>query len=534
LDPFNTSQNGASSNWGAQGADAGKYGNAGIYAVRILSMEPTTHVGRGPGIGNNWIKGFYNHANERLRILGEIPLRKTDGNGDPVLDPEGNPDTSFLARIPADTPFTFQTIDKDGLVLNMSQTWHQVRPGEVRNDCGGCHAHSQMPLDFSLTAAAQPGYDIRDLALKTPLLSKNAAGDPIVIESNERAVDVEFHRDIEPILNRSCVGCHNAANPSGQLRLDDDAYNRLARDGGATYGIPPIISTGSWRNNNASRYIRKFQARRSLLAWKVFGRRLDGWTNADHPTEAVPGDVSTLPAGAHANQADIDYTGAMMPPPGSGYPPLSEDEKMMIARWIDLGAPVSFDLPGIGTRLGWFADELRPVITVSLPSAGRQPGPLTRIRIGLFDYYSGLDLSTLSVLASFHVNGNAPRAELAPLFVQTGDHVWTLDLAVPVTKLPWSKVLVSVKDASGNLHTVERSFAIGGPAPAPAVEAVTPGGAGGIALDLTGEPQDQLLIERSIDARTWDAFMTILDFDGSQTATDTPAPPRMLYRVSRK
>ena len=51
------------------------------------------------------------------------------------------------------------------------------------------------------------------------------------------------------------------------------------------------------------------QSRRSLLTWKVFGKRLDGWTNADHPTETVPGDASTLPAGAHPNRADLDFTG---------------------------------------------------------------------------------------------------------------------------------------------------------------------------------------------------------------------------------
>ena len=28
------------------------------------------------------------------------------------LDPDGNPDTSFLAKIPADVAFTFQTLDK--------------------------------------------------------------------------------------------------------------------------------------------------------------------------------------------------------------------------------------------------------------------------------------------------------------------------------------------------------------------------------------------------------------------------------------
>ena len=119
-------------------------------------MEPTSHRSYGPAEGS----GYFNAANERLRILGEIALRKTDASGRPVRDVNGDPDTSFLARIPADTPFTFQTLDKDGLALNTSQTWHQLRPGEVRNDCGGCHAHSQVPTAFEKTAAARPEYAV--------------------------------------------------------------------------------------------------------------------------------------------------------------------------------------------------------------------------------------------------------------------------------------------------------------------------------------------------------------------------------------
>ena len=91
---------------------------------------------------------FHSHAMERLRILGEIPVRKFDRQGQQPIDPDGNPDTSFLAKIPADTAFTFQTLDTHGMVLNMAQTWHQLRPGEVRHDCGGCHAHSQQPTPF--------------------------------------------------------------------------------------------------------------------------------------------------------------------------------------------------------------------------------------------------------------------------------------------------------------------------------------------------------------------------------------------------
>src|SRR4029079_7700859 len=83
--------------------------------------------------------------------------------------PDGTPATSFLAKIPADMPFTFQTLDRDGMVLNMAQTWHQLRPGEIRNDCGVCQAHSQKPAVFSDTAANKPGYTVFDAVKQTPL-----------------------------------------------------------------------------------------------------------------------------------------------------------------------------------------------------------------------------------------------------------------------------------------------------------------------------------------------------------------------------
>src|SRR5262249_11491253 len=150
---------------------------------------------------------FRNAANERLRILGEIPVRKFNDGKQP-LDLDGNPDTSFLAKIPADTPFTFQTLDKDGMVLNMAQTWHQLRPGEIRNDCGGCHAHSQKPTLFKDTFAARTDYKIFDLTAKTPVLTtknKDQSGrqwdakDETGLRAEAAVKNVEYHRDIKPI-----------------------------------------------------------------------------------------------------------------------------------------------------------------------------------------------------------------------------------------------------------------------------------------------------------------------------------------------
>ncbi|MFO1349251.1 MAG: hypothetical protein U1F68_00645 [Gammaproteobacteria bacterium] len=476
LDAFNTSQNEQSSNWFAQGADAGKYANADLWAIRILAMEPNSHRGYGPNstcCGPGGFQWFYSHAHERLRILGEIPVRKFDGGGHPILDAEGNPDTSFLAKIPADSPFTFQMLDRNGLVLTMAQTWHQVRPGEVRNDCGGCHAHSQAKLEFNTTAAAKPGYQVWDLTKTTPLLTQSAANQPALRTVNSAVVNVEFYRDIRPLLQRSCVNCHTKANanPPGQLVLDDTAidpasglpgdYARLAADEDARWGYQPVIVNGTWRQTNASRYVRRFQSRRSLLVWKVFGQRLDGWSNAEHPTESTPGDPATLPPGADPNAADLDFTGSIMPPPASGVPPLTIDEKMTIARWIDLGAPINIGQESGHGSFGWFLDDMRPTLALSLPRPGPNSAPLTDIRIGVADAYSGIDPASLSITADIALAGRAPGQELADLARLTGDGLYTLHLLQPLGQASNAHLMVEIADRQGNITRVKRRFSVG-------------------------------------------------------------------------
>jgi hypothetical protein len=464
LDAFNTGENEQSSNWGWQGSDAGMYSNSDIWAVRVVALEANTHRSYGPDEGRH----FLNHAAERMRILGEIPLRKFDGQGQPILDPEGNPDTSFLAKLPADTPFTFQTLDRKGLVLNMAQTWHQVRPGELRANCGGCHAHSQQPLAFESTYAATPQYTVHDLAHTTPLLTRDAQGNPGLVIVDAPAVNVEFYQDIRPLLVRSCVPCHTQANPTppGNLVLDDAAfydglpgdYKRLAWDFDAQWGYPPVIANGTWRQTNASRYLRPFQSRRSLLVWKIFGERLDGWTNADHPTESVPGNPATLPPGADPNAADLDYTGTIMPPPGSGVTPLTEDEKMTIARWIDLGCPIDTSQGTPSDAYGWFLDDHRPTVTVSAPRPGYNPAPVAALRFGLADAYTGVDLATLSVTADFAVAGRPPGAQLADLAGEVGDGIYQIALGGPLPPLANRRLTVAVADGQGNVTRSEVTF----------------------------------------------------------------------------
>ena len=218
----------------------------------------------------------------------------------------------------------------------------------------------------------------------------------------------------------------------------------------------------TWRQTNASRYIRKFQSRRSLLVWKLFGRRLDGWTNAAHPTESVPGDPTTLPKGARPNDADLDYTGSIMPPPGSSVPPLSGEDKLTFVRWIDLGCPIDIARDNGNAGYGWFLDDLRPTLTVSRPRPNENREPLTEIRIGVADSYSGIDVRSLSVTADIALGGRGPGFDFAKLGSFVGDGIFSIPLASPVTKLDRGHLTVKVRDRQGNVTTQVVRFSIQG------------------------------------------------------------------------
>jgi hypothetical protein len=499
-------------NWTVQGSDTGLYTNDEIHAIRIVALEPTSDNRPQGG------RAHYNHARERMRILGEFPVRHfrkgepgASATGDQPLDPDGNPDTSFLAKVPADIAWTFQTLDKNGMVLNMAQTWHQLRPGETRNDCGGCHAHSQKPTDFKLTAAARPDYVPFDLTQKTPLLTTKAndesgrqwdSKDETGLRYAQGIKNVEFYRDVKPIFERSCVACHTqkSAKPAGNLVLDDYAptkaqnpaglgfeitapgtYVRLAADAPGKFGHKPLNRHG-WTDLSASRYIKLMQSRRSLLIWKVFGKRLDGWKNDDFPHEAIPGDPTSLVQNGkpvadtpqNRDRAQVAYTGGIMPPPeavaGTYVAPdgskvrvasLSAEDKLTLVRWIDLGCPIDLTFDAANqTRpgQGWMLDDNRPTLTVTLPSTEKEP--LTRILIGMHDYYTGLDMKTFRVVTDFPLDGAAAGSDLAPRFENTTDGVWEFRLAAPLAPMAHGKLTVEVKDRQGNLSRVERSLSV--------------------------------------------------------------------------
>lgn len=304
-------------------------------------------------------------------------------------------------------------------------------------------------------------------------------------------VNVEYFRDIQPILRRSCITCHTAKHhrqSAGNLDLDADTeqvvsetegtfpgtYYRLAIDEKGRFGHKPVgWDSWGWGYPNASRYVRKFQSRRSLLVWKIFGERLDGFANDDHPSEAKPGFYNTLTQrgrevdlSQNRHRYDLDYSGTSMPPPeavrAGKAVPLSDDDRRTLAAWIDLGCPIDLDFDPLHPRrrgLGWMLDDNRPIVTLAIPQPGVVP-VLDRILVGFHDYDTGLDPTSLIVAADFAIDGVPAGRNLAARFRPRSTGVWELKFDQPIRTLDQGTLWISVRDWQGNTSRLNRRFSI--------------------------------------------------------------------------
>jgi hydrazine synthase alpha subunit-like protein len=438
-DPFNTTRE-FLYGWVHQGADAGVYADDDVYAVRILMQQAQTdrlYPNNGPE--------YEVVGGERMRILGELPVRgplSGKPGGATVRHPDGAlaADTSFLAKVPADTSITFQALDRRGMVLNMAQTWHQVRPGEARYDCGGCHAHSKPPLDFELTAAAHAGYPVRDLARTTPLLAFDAAGEPSLQTVAAHAVTVEYFRDVVPILQARCASCHGGGAPAAGLVLSSSAPPVNGRPR-AYWQL--VADTDGWFEPQLTRYVRAFQSRQSLLLWKVWGQRLDGRTNG-------------------ARTDDLDYVPSPQHPDGVGVAGMTTAEKMTLARWIDLGAGIQ-----LGSPWGFLEDDLRSTLVLR-PSAEEAlaTGTVAALEIAAFDVESGVVGGSLEVVADVPL-GPFPAGSNLAAGAALDPEGAVLRLVLPRAVSPSERATfrVRVRDAAGHWTELRRTFGAAAGAP---------------------------------------------------------------------
>ncbi|MBT3481375.1 MAG: SUMF1/EgtB/PvdO family nonheme iron enzyme [Opitutales bacterium] len=110
-------------------------------------------------------------------------------------------DGSAFFKIPADTPVAFQLIDEEGQAVQLMRTWTTAMPGE-RMSCVGCHEES----------------DTAPLAIPTMAL-RDVPQD--LYEWFGPARGFDFAREIQPVLNKNCVSCHDGGNDAIDLRPKD-------------------------------------------------------------------------------------------------------------------------------------------------------------------------------------------------------------------------------------------------------------------------------------------------------------------------
>jgi len=108
------------------------------------------------------------------RIIGTVPV-ESDGSA------------SF--HVPANTPIAIQPLDAEGKAVQLMRSWLTAMPGEVIS-CVGCHE------DLSSTPPAR----MTKASLRAPSEITPWYGP---------ARGFSFVREVQPVLDKYCVGCHN-------------------------------------------------------------------------------------------------------------------------------------------------------------------------------------------------------------------------------------------------------------------------------------------------------------------------------------
>ncbi|MEN6334348.1 MAG: hypothetical protein ABFE01_08800 [Phycisphaerales bacterium] len=105
-----------------------------------------------------------------------------------------HPDGSAFFILPARKPIYFQAIDGQGRAIQTMRSWLVMQPGESVS-CIGCH---ESKNDAPPSTAGGPSMAMKAGALELTPFHGQVRG-------------FSYAREIQPILDRSCISCHNDA-----------------------------------------------------------------------------------------------------------------------------------------------------------------------------------------------------------------------------------------------------------------------------------------------------------------------------------
>ena len=255
-------------------------------------------------------------------------------------DVEEDGSCNFL--VPSRTPVYYQLVDEKGCMVQTMRSWVTMMPGEL-SSCIGCHEFrndagaSRMALAFrrppQKLRPAVPGLEhplMAEIETKSPIDDLGVfmgVNRPERVDGTGATGAFSFPRHIQPILDRSCIGCHDGSRPEPPLnKLGGAPEQATCFD---LRGVPGNLPSS---DDNAHRAYT-----RGYLNLSCYGFCND-MVNFSHGCDQVP---FQQPRAFGAAQSRYWRMLAKGHPDASGRPRvrLTDDELKTLAIWIDLGVP---------------------------------------------------------------------------------------------------------------------------------------------------------------------------------------------------
>jgi len=213
-----------------------------------------------------------------VQVLGTVPV-EADG--------------SAHFRVPADTPVYFQLLDENFMELRRMRSFISFQPGEVRS-CVGCHESK------AVAPTPKPGLMAlqRDPSIPQPPPWGNRP--------------LSFLRDIQPVLDKHCVGCHSGLKPAAGIDLC----------GGLTTGLR--FKTRHDRDIGLGGHNRAYQ---SLVTGDLVA----------YANKSDPADALSLPLAFGSHRSKLIT--ALRKGTCGKRTELSSDEWLRLVTWVDANAP---------------------------------------------------------------------------------------------------------------------------------------------------------------------------------------------------
>ena len=175
-------------------------GMDGVPHGSIKYLRINEHLPRPWSARRQWDGDTFDQQHAVVSLNAHLAVKVQHG----IVPVEEDGSANFL--VPADRNIFLQALDENYREVQRERTFVNYRPGEIRS-CIGCHEQaSDAPMgNVSLPLALQHAPD-----MPGPQPGETSGSRPL-----------SYEHDVQPVLNRHCIQCHNSEQPEGGFDLSE-------------------------------------------------------------------------------------------------------------------------------------------------------------------------------------------------------------------------------------------------------------------------------------------------------------------------